>query len=93
LGRVSDLSDLGPFLASRNQPNLCTLLLPEVRGKTTAESLRPLARAKGMPHLSLVRVNYPQQWYVLADGEARRVRDDVLPLGGDWWSGDDDVTC
>jgi hypothetical protein len=61
----------------------------------SARALRPLATAKGMPHLSLVCVHtrFQPQWWVLGDGKATKVREDVRPLDGDWWLNEEDVLC
>jgi uncharacterized protein (TIGR02996 family) len=86
LNGVRDLADLDPLCASRGLPNLCTLVLPDVRWKD-ARSFRRLAAAPGMPHLSLVQVdrNYRPVWFVLGEGKVRRVADHVYPLDQDWW--------
>jgi hypothetical protein len=95
LGATADVSDLAPLVESNAMPNLCTLLLPWVHVPVSATNLRPLARAKGMPHLSLVCVqpSFQPQWWVLGGGKATKVRKGVRPLDGDWWLGDTDVLC
>jgi uncharacterized protein (TIGR02996 family) len=86
LAGVERVGDLAPLLSSPNLPNLCTLSLPNVRAGV-GPALGRLAKAKGMPHLSLVEVrpNYQRAWYVLGGGKATRVAEGMLPLDEDLW--------
>ncbi len=81
LSGIEKWEHLGPFLASKNFPNLCTLILG-VKGRIRGW-MDALAQAPNMPNLSLVQSG---NYWVLKDGQAFPVLRGISPLDSDWWS-------
>lgn len=78
-------TELKALARSAHLPNLCTLLVTGTDAVTGW--LDDLARARNLPHLSLVGVGryQPTRWWVLGGGQALPVADEVIPLDEDWW--------
>jgi hypothetical protein len=71
---LEDADALAALAESRSLPNLCTLTVPG--GPDLGEAaLTSLARAPGLPHLSLLEMGH-EEW-LLADGAARKVAEGV----------------
>jgi uncharacterized protein (TIGR02996 family) len=84
----SNLPDLGPLFQTAHLPNLCTLVL-RWRGEVSPQALKQLARAKGLPQLSLVGAGRGGcRWWVLGGGKAHPLAREVYPLDEDWWGAD-----
>jgi uncharacterized protein (TIGR02996 family) len=83
---------LAPLPGAANMPNLCTLLLADApRDANQARKLvGRLAKAPGLPHLSLVGVgwSFERKWWVLGEGKAVPVSRDVDPVWRDRWEFD-----
>jgi uncharacterized protein (TIGR02996 family) len=80
--------DLGPLLAARQIPNLCTLIV-RCRSEVPETVIQALAHSPSLPHLSLV-VEGRREW-VLGGGAARKanphirlLETDLLEDGSSW---------
>jgi hypothetical protein len=82
---VASVSELAPLFNTTRMPNLCTLVLAGLESLNKS-ALRALARAPGLPHLSLVgaRRYAARSWYVLRDGEGIPVAPGEDPVEEDW---------
>lgn len=87
---VNDASVAELLLTATNMPNLCTLVLGGIRqdAKHLKRLLERLAKAPGLPHLSLVRLGTDDRWWVLGGGKATPVVEGIDPVWRDWWDPD-----
>jgi len=75
---VRDVGALAPLLTTRHLPALTTLIVTRWSEELTEADATQLARARHLPHLSLV-VEGSNEW-LLASGEGRKVADDIWLL-------------
>jgi hypothetical protein len=94
LGTVVPAATLAPLLRGDSFPNLCTIVFRDTPLRYSddeqTELVEALAKAEGVPHLSLVGIGwtYRRQWWVLGGGRAVPVAPGVIPVESDWWEND-----
>ncbi len=82
LAIVSGNNHFEEFVLSDNFPNLTTLAITVTDELRKTLDLDLLAKCPHMPHLSLIRMSFPE-CYIAQEGQLVRCREDIIPLEED----------